>query len=71
MWTWGGGEERNPQVHWVYLHIAIGAGLSAGQRSALGHGDAALAHLAAEIVPLVSHRAFQGTVFSQVGAGVI
>lgn len=55
----------------VYLHITIGAGLSTGQRSALGHGDAALAHLTAEVIPLVSHWALQGTVFSQVGAGVI
>lgn len=55
----------------VYLHITVGAGLSTGQRSALGHGDAALAHLTAEVVPLVPHWALQGTVFSQVGAGVI
>lgn len=62
---------RNPQGHWVYLHISIRAGLSAGQRSALGRGDAALAHLTAKVVPLVSHWALQGTVFSQIGAGVI
>lgn len=52
-------------------HISIGAGLSAGQRSALGHGDAALTHLTSKIIPLVSHWALQGTIFSQVRAGVI
>lgn len=62
---------RNPQGHWVYLHISIGAGLGAGQRSALGHRDGALAHLTAIIVSLVPHWALQGTVFSQVRAGVI
>lgn len=56
---------------WVYLHVSIRAGLGAGQRSALGHWDAALTHLAAKIVPLVSHGALQRTVFSQVRAGVI
>lgn len=55
----------------VYLHVTIGAGLCTGQRSALGHGDAAFAHLAAKVVPLVSHWALQGAVFSQVRAGVI
>lgn len=62
---------RKPESHWVYLHISIRAGLSTGQRSALGHGDAALTHLTAKIIPLVSHWALQGTVFSQVRAGVI
>lgn len=56
---------------WLYSHISVGAGLSAAQRSALWHGDAALAHLASKIVPLVSHWALQGTVRSQVRAGVI
>ena len=55
----------------VYLHISIRAGLSAAQGSALGHGDAALTHLTAKIVPLVSHRALQGAVSLQFGAGVI
>lgn len=67
-WTWG---MRKPQSHWVYLHISVRAGLSTGQRSALGHGDAAFTHLTAKVISLVSHWALQGTVFSQVRAGVI
>lgn len=51
--------------------ISVGAGLSAAQRSALWHGHAALAHLASKIIPLVTHWALQGTVRSQVRAGVI
>ena len=70
MSVFGFGDE-NPLGHSVYLHISIGAGLGAGQRSALGHGNGALAHLTVKIVPLVPHWALQGTVFSQVRAGVI
>jgi len=64
-------ERRNPQGHRAHLHISIWAGLGAGQGSALGHGNAALTHLTAKIIRLVSHWALEGTVFSQVRAGVI
>lgn len=70
-WQMSVGCGRKPRSHRVYLHVSIRAGLSTGQRSTLGHGDAALTHLAAKVIPLVSHWALQGTVFSQVRAGVI
>lgn len=52
-------------------HISIRAGLHAGQRSALGHWDAAFTHLTAKVVPLISRRALKGAVCSYVGTGVI
>lgn len=70
-WQMSVGGDRKTWSHRVYLHVSIRAGLSAGQRSTLGHGYAALTHLTAKVIPLVSHWALQGTVFSQVRAGVI
>lgn len=58
-------------VYPLYSHVSVGAGLAAGQGSALGRGDAALAHLAAKVVPLVSRGAPQRAVSPQVGAGVV
>lgn len=52
-------------------HVAVGAGLGAGEGSTLGHGDAALAHLTAEVVSLVPHGALQRAVCGYVWAGVI
>ena len=64
-------EDEKPRCQRVYIHISIRTGLCAGQRSALGHRSAALTHLTAKIIPLVSHGAMQRTVSSQVRAGVI
>lgn len=55
----------------LYSHVSVRAGLAAGQGSALGRGGAALAHLAAKVVPLVPHGAPQRAVPGQVGAGVV
>lgn len=57
--------------HPLYSHVSVRAGLAAGQGSALGRGDAALAHLAAKVVPLVPHGALQRAVPAQVRAGVV
>ena len=53
------------------LHISVRAGLAAGEWATPGHRWAALAHLAAKVVLLVSHGALQRAVAGQVRTGVI
>lgn len=54
----------------VDLHIAVGAGLSAGQRSAL-EGCATLAYLTTIIILLISHGTLLVAVAGQSGTRII
>lgn len=67
----GNTDGKQARRHPPHLHISVRAGLATGQGAALGRRDAALAHLAAKVVPLVPRGALQRAVSPQVGAGVV